>query len=95
MIQQLINNEKFTNIQKAQAGLTKLIQKAKKGSFFYRVLKNDQPLGVLLPNDFWENLTEDLDALSSPNFRAKIASSRADKTRISAPIVKKQLGLIN
>ena len=66
MIQQLINDERFTNVQRAQAGLTKLFQKASKSGTFYRVLKNDEPLGVLIPNSTWESLTEDFEALSSP-----------------------------
>jgi PHD/YefM family antitoxin component YafN of YafNO toxin-antitoxin module len=79
MIQQLINNERFTNIQKAQAGLTKLLTKAKNKSFFYRILKNDQPLGVLIPENMWQSLTEDLEALSSPAYRIKISKARNQK----------------
>jgi len=93
MIKQLINDEKFTNIQKAQAGLTRLFLEAKKTGSFYRVLKNDQPLGVLLPDSLWQSLVEDLEALSSPNFRQKIAKARKEKQTITASEVKKQLGL--
>jgi len=93
MIKQLINDEKFTNIQKAQAGLTRLFLEAKKTGSFYRVLKNDQPLGVLLPDSLWQSLVEDLEALSSPNFREKIAKARKEKKTIKASEVKKQLGL--
>ena len=39
MITQLIRDEKFTNIQKAQAGLTRLFRLAAKTGSFYRVLK--------------------------------------------------------
>lgn len=80
MIQQLINNEKFTNIQNAQAGLTKLFAGAKKSGSFYRVLKNDEPLGVLIPNSLWIGITEDLEALSSPNYRARIARARLEES---------------
>ncbi|MBI2616749.1 type II toxin-antitoxin system Phd/YefM family antitoxin [Candidatus Gottesmanbacteria bacterium] len=93
MIQQLISDEKFTNIQKAQAGLTKLFEKAKKTSSFYRVMKNGQPLGVLIPNEMWQSIIEDIEALSSPTFRARIAESRKDTKTISLEEVKKQLGL--
>ena len=68
---QLINWEQFTNIQKAQAGLTKLFLEASKSLSFFRVLKNDQPVGVLIPNNLWESLTEDIEALSSPKFRGR------------------------
>ena len=92
MIQQLINDEKFTNIQRAQAGLTKLFQQASKSSSFYRVLKNDQSLGVLVPEKMWSSLLEDLEALSSPSYRKKIAAARADKKRYSSAQIKKDLG---
>lgn len=63
---QLISFEKFTNIQNAQAGLTRLFAKAEKSASFCRVLKNDKPLGVLLPEKIWMSFVEDLEALSSP-----------------------------
>ncbi|OGG15521.1 hypothetical protein A3D77_06790 [Candidatus Gottesmanbacteria bacterium RIFCSPHIGHO2_02_FULL_39_11] len=87
MIQQLINDEKFTNIQKAQAGLTRLLANAEKSSSFYTVLKNDKPLGTLVPRKMWESLLEDLEALSSPYYRAFIAQSRKSK-RVSADRVR-------
>lgn len=91
MVRQLITDEKFVNIQKAQAGLTKLLREAQKTDSFYRVLKNDQPLGVLIPERLWQSFTEDLEALSSPSYRAKIAKARSEKKTISASQVKKQL----
>ena len=93
MIHQIINDEKFTNIQSAQAGLTKIFESAKRSSSFYRVLKNDQPLGVLVPNAMWQSLVEDLEALSSLNFKAKIKRARREPKSIKASEVKKQLGL--
>lgn len=93
MIHQIINDEKFTNIQSAQAGLTKIFESAKRSSSFYRVLKNDQPLGVLVPNAMWQSLVEDLEALSSPSFKAKIERARREPKSIKAGEVKRQLGL--
>lgn len=79
MLRQLIADEKFTNIQRAQAGLTRLLLEAKKTESFYRVLRNDEPLGVLIPENLWQSLIEDLEALSSPNYRRKIAKARKEK----------------
>lgn len=93
MIKQLIVNEKFTNIQRAQAGLTQLLLKARKSTSFYRVLKNDQPLGVLIPENLWQSFIEDLEALSSPSYRARIARARKEKKTISSSRLKKDLGL--
>lgn len=93
MVKQLISDEKFTNIQRAQAGLTKLFLDAQKTDSFYRVLRNDQPLGVLVPEEIWSSLVEDLEALSSPGYIKRIAKARKDKKRISAAKVKQDLGL--
>ena len=93
MITQLINDEKFTNIQKAQAGLTKLFKKAQSTMSFYRVMKNDKPLGVLIPDNLWENLVEDLEALYSPNYLARIKKSRSQKKRYTLEQIKKELSL--
>lgn len=93
MIHQFITDEKFTNIQQAQAGLTRLFQQAKKSLSFYRVMKNDEPLGVLVPENIWQNIMEDIEALTSSTFKRKIARARKDKKRISAKDVKRKLGL--
>ena len=93
MIHQLINDEKFTNIQRAQAGLTRIFQKARKTASIYRVMKNDRPMGVLVPNDLWQSITEDIEALSSPNYRQRIAKARSQKRRISAQKAKRIIGL--
>lgn len=93
MVKQLIADEQFTNIQRAQAGLTRLFIKAEKEKSFYRVLKNDKPLGVLIPQKIWEGLIEDLEALSSPSYLKRIAEARAEKKTISARQVKKILQL--
>lgn len=92
-MKQLISDEKFVNIQKAQAGLTRLLLAAQKEDIFYRVLKNDKPLGVLIPENLWQSFVEDFEALSSTSYRARIAKARAEKKTISASKVKKQLGL--
>lgn len=90
---QLIRDEKFTNIQNAQAGLTKLFEEAQKTGSFYRVLKNDKPLGVLVPEDVWDDLLEDLEAMSSPTYIKSIAKARTSKKWYSEEEVKKKLNL--
>lgn len=90
---QLIADERFTNIQRAQAGLTKLFQAADKSGTFYRVLKNDQPLGVLIPNSVWEDFLEDMEAASSPGYLKRIAEARKSKKRYTLEEVKKELSL--
>lgn len=92
-MRQFISSEDFTSVQKAQAGLTKVFKKAEKEGKFVRVMRNNQPIGVLVPNEVWESFLEDLEALSSDNYLKRIAKSRAEKTRYSSTQVKKMLGL--
>lgn len=92
MIGQLITNEEFTNVQTAQAGLTRLFAKASKNRSFYRVMRNAQPLGVLVPDDLWLDLIEDLEALSSPRYLESIRKARGERT-YSIEEVEKELGL--
>lgn len=93
MSYQLIRSEDFTSIQEAQAGLTRLFVKAATKGRFYRVMKNNKSLGVLIPDNVWESFVEDLEALSSPSYIETIAASRASKKRFSAQDIKKELGL--
>lgn len=88
MIQQLIGDQKFANIQRAQAGLAKLFLDAEKTKSFYTVLRNDEQLGVLLPRKIWLSLVEDLEAMSSLNYRKRIADSRKSG-RVSASEIRK------
>ncbi len=90
---QLISSEDFTSIQKAQAGLTKVFKKAEKDNKFVRVMRNNEPVGFLVPVNVWETLIEDLEAMSSENYLKRIAKSRADRVRYSSAQVKKILGI--
>ena len=92
-MRQLIADEKFTNIQRAQAGLTRLFEEARKSMSFFRVMKNDKPLGVLVPNEMWEDFIEDLEALSSPAYLARIAKARRQKGGMSMEQLKKKYNL--
>ncbi|MEK9143519.1 MAG: hypothetical protein AAB481_02745 [Patescibacteria group bacterium] len=90
-MRQLIADEKFTNIQRAQAGLTRLFEEARKSMSFFRVMKGDKPLGVLVPNEMWEDFVEDMEALSSPRYLAGIAKARREKGGITMEQLKKEL----
>ena len=93
MDKQLIANEKFTNIQEAQAGLTRLLKKAARKGNFYRVMKNNEPLGVLIPDKLWLSFLEDLEALSSQRYLESIKKARLSRKRYSAKETKKILGI--
>ena len=93
MVKQLISKEKFTSVRDAQSGLAKLFAKASRENGFYRVLRNNKSLGVLIPDSVWESFLEDLEALSSPAYLRRIEFSRKDKERYSSDDVKKMLGI--
>ncbi len=92
MRKNFFQREKFTSIQEAQAGLTKLLAHAEKDLAFYRVLRGSKPVGILLPTATWESLVEDLVALSSPRYIQTIANVRKERKGYSAVEVKKKLG---
>jgi len=88
---QLIKNEKFTSIQAAQAGLTNILKSAEREGKFYRVLRNNEPIGILLPNTLWESLMEDFEAMNSPTYINSIKKARNSTKRYSAEEIKKEL----
>lgn len=90
-MRQLIRDEKFTNIQRAQAGLTRLFEEASRTMSFFRVMKNDKPLGVLVPNEMWDDFVEDMEALSSPRYLASIVKARQEKKYYTTEQIKKEL----
>lgn len=70
--------------------MTRLFADADKTGTFYTVLKNDKPLGVLMSKRRWDSLSEDLEALSSPNYKKRIAESRKS-ARVSSSEIRKLL----
>ena len=76
MSPQLIMQEDFASVQEAQAGITRLFEKAKDNKKFIRIMRNQEPLGVLVPNNMWLSFLEDMEALSSGNYLREIEISR-------------------
>lgn len=54
----------------------------------------NKPLGVLVPEKIWKSLVEDMEALSSLSYRARIVKARLEKTTISSSKVKKLLFIL-
>lgn len=88
---QLITSQNYASVQEAQSGISRLFKKAEQKQKFYTVLRNQEPLGVLIPQPLWEELVEDLEALMSNKYQQQIAQSRQDKIRVSAQEVKQEL----
>jgi len=93
MSPQLITMEDFASVQEAQAGITRLFNKASDKGKFVRIMRNQTPLGVLIPNNLWKSFVEDLEALSSPSYLKSIEEARKDKKRYSSDEVDKILGI--
>jgi PHD/YefM family antitoxin component YafN of YafNO toxin-antitoxin module len=90
----LLRRQKFTNVQTVQAGVSKLFEKASQEGSFYQVLRNgDEPLGILIPQQVWEDWLEDEEAQASNKYRERIAVSRKDTTRVTSTDTKKRLGV--
>ena len=89
---QLISQEDFASVQQVQAGITRIFKKASDKKKFIRVMRNQVPLGVLIPDDMWMSLIEDFEALSSPKYIREIEESRKDKKHFSSKEVKKIIG---
>ena len=90
---QLITQEDFTSVQEVQAGTTRLFAKAAKRGKFYRVMRNKQALGVIIPNNLWDSFLEDVEAMSSPRYLKRIAQARKSKKFISSAEAKRSLGI--
>ena len=93
MSTQLISQEDFASVQQVQAGVTRLLQKAAKQRRFYRVMRNQEPVGVLIPDSLWQEWLEDMEAASSDKYRKMIKEARESKKWYSAEEVKQSLGI--
>lgn len=95
MNRQLITQEEFASVQEAQAGISRLFEKARKKGKFIRIMRNQEPLGVLIPNEVWESLLEDFEASLSRGYKKDIADSRNSKIRYSSNEIKKMISYNN
>ena len=93
MVAQLLSKERFVSIREAQAGLSNVLAEATKNNTYYRVLRNNKPVGVLIPQRIWEDLLEDIEAAASKNFQNQLAKSQQSTERIPLEQVAKELNL--
>jgi len=93
MSPKILTREKFTSVQKVQAGVTKLLQEAESNGTYYRVMRNNEPLGVLIPNDTWDDLLENIEAMSSPNFLKSLEEARKSKVVYTLDQIKERHNL--
>ena len=92
MITQLIRGEKIYQYPKGSGRTDSFVPLGRK-TVLLSGAQNDEALGVLIPNHLWEDMIEDMEALSSPNYLARIAKARKSKKNIT-PMeqIEKELG---
>ncbi len=64
-MRQLILDEEFISIQQAQAGLTKVIKEAERKGKILRIMRNNESLGVLIPNKIFLKFIKLLESVSA------------------------------
>lgn len=74
----LLTGQKIISTRQFQSQFAAMANQAKKNHNYYNVVRNGKSVGVFMPIDQWEDLLEDLEALSSPNYLAKIKAARAE-----------------
>lgn len=84
---QTIKNEKVINIKELQKSPSRYLKN------ITRILRGNETLGYFLDQEAFENLIEDLQALSSPTYIKKIKKARSAKKAYSLKEVEKRYGL--
>jgi PHD/YefM family antitoxin component YafN of YafNO toxin-antitoxin module len=78
----LLTNQKFVSVAELQAGTAKLLALAEKQRSFYKVMKNNKPIGTLVPENVWNALITQLHLLSSKEFVKDINKATLEKEQI-------------
>jgi len=82
-----IQNEKVVNIKELQKSPSRHLKN------ITRILRGNQTLGYFLDQEAFENLVEDLQAMSSRSYLTSIKSARAGKKQYTLQEVEKRYGL--
>jgi PHD/YefM family antitoxin component YafN of YafNO toxin-antitoxin module len=77
----LLNSQKIISTRNFQSQFARMLKNAEDQGIFYNIVRNGESVGVFVPIDFWENLLEDMEALTSPSYIKSIAESRAQYER--------------
>ncbi len=88
-------NEQFSVLARENVASIRDVQKnpSKALRGITRVIRGSKTIGFFLSNEEWEDLLENIEAMSSPSFRARVRSARRQmkegKTVPLAEILKK------
>ena len=83
----ILQKENVINIKELQKGPSRHLQG------ITRVLRGGTTYGYFMNQEIFDNLIEDLEAISSPNFTKSITQSRKSKQTLTMEQVKKKYGL--
>ena len=92
---QLLTNQKFVSTKDFQTKFAAIAKQAKEQMSYFRIMKHGNSVGVFLPNEVWDDLLEDLEALASPRYLKSIKESRQEakqKKVVSLKEITKELG---
>ena len=84
---QALKNEHVVNIKELQKSPSRHLK------HMTRILRGKKTVGYFLDPEAFDDLIEDVEAATSPNFRKSIEQSRASKKTYTLEKVKKQCGL--
>lgn len=83
----ILQKENVVNIKELQKGPSRHLQG------ITRVLRGGATYGYFMNQEIFDSLIEDLEAISSPNFRNSIAQSRKSKQTLTLKQVEAKYGL--
>ena len=81
--------EKLISVREIESEVEDLLRRAEAGEFYYKILLDNKPLGVLVPYTMWDELLEDLEMYSSSNFLKSIREARKSKVFYTPEQIKK------
>ena len=79
---ELLTNQKYVSVAELQAGSAKLLALAEKSRSHYKVMKNNKPVGTLVPENVWAAMITQLRLLSSKDIIAKIKKASKEKETV-------------
>lgn len=72
----LLTAQTIVSTKNFQSQFATMVKDAQEKQKYYSITRSGESVGVFLPQKLWEDLLEDLEALHSPHFSAKIKQSR-------------------
>ena len=72
----LLTAQKIISTRHFQSQFSAMVKAAEENGNYYNVVRNSESIGVFIPKDMWEDLLEDMEAMSSKRYLEDIKNSR-------------------